>query len=90
MNFFKNAEIPPIPPLPVATLNHTVHPFYPVGVEIVNYLANEKDVIQLLTSFASLVGSILLIAGFGATRFAPHLKISDQLAVLWFVLCKRR
>lgn len=90
MNFFKNSEIPPIPLVPVATLNDTIHPFYPLGVEIVNYLANEKDVIQLLTSFAALVGSILFIAGFGATRFAPHLKISDQLAILWFVLCKTR
>ncbi|RVX70886.1 hypothetical protein B0A52_06043 [Exophiala mesophila] len=88
MNFFKSAQLPPIPAEPVAeVLNHTVHPFYPLGVEIVNYLANEKDVIQLLTSFASLVGSILLVAWYGATKFAPHLKASDQLAVLWFVLC---
>lgn len=89
MNFFKKAEVPAIPPVPVVAENLTVHPFYPLGVEIVNYLANDKDVIQLLSTFAALVGSILFIAWAGATRLAPHLKASDQLAVLWFVLSKR-
>lgn len=89
MNFFKK-------PSPVAVPVHVpipapkpLHPFYPLGVEVVNYLANDKDVLQLLTSFAIGCAGILSLAWFAASKCAPQLRAVDKLVVLWFTLSKR-
>ena len=92
MNFFKKAAPPPPEPAPVQMLPHElkpVHPFYPLGVEIVNYLANDKDVLQLLTTFAIGCAVILSITWLAASRIAPQLRATDKFAVLWFTLSKK-
>lgn len=91
MDFFRK----PSPPAPVRIAVPTqdakpLHPFYPLGVEVVNYLANEKDVIQLLAMFASICAVILGITWLGASKISPQLKKTDKLIVLWFTLCKSR
>jgi hypothetical protein len=86
MNFFKKAV-----PSPLAEPVHVlqpIHPFYPVGVEVANFIANDKTVVQLLATFAigcaAVLGATWLLAG----RLAPRLKATDKAAVLWFCLSK--
>ncbi|KAJ9504190.1 hypothetical protein LTR99_005881 [Exophiala xenobiotica] len=84
MDFFKKAV-----PSPLAEPVHVlqpIHPFYPVGVEVANFIANDKTVVQLLATFAvgcaAVLGATWLLAG----RLAPRLKATDKAAVLWFCL----
>lgn len=90
MDFFRKAAPPPPPPVEVPIKDAApLHPFYPLGVEIVNYLANDKDVIQLLTSFAIGCTVILSMTWLVASTFGPQLKRTDKLVVLWFMLSKK-
>ncbi|KIW43714.1 uncharacterized protein PV06_04787 [Exophiala oligosperma] len=83
MNFFKRTAQPP--PEPVKVLQ-PLHPFYPAGVEIANFVANDKTVAQLLAVFAAgcavILGATWLLTG----RLAPRLKTMDKVIVLWFCL----
>jgi len=64
-----------------------VHPFYPTNIEILNFVANDQSVPQLLATFAAGCGLILGLTWFIASRFAPRLRTVDKLIVLWFCLC---
>ncbi|KAI9840230.1 MAG: hypothetical protein M1838_004151 [Thelocarpon superellum] len=68
-------------------MESAVHPYHPLGIEIVGYLANEYSVPRLLTLFA--VGCAVILGGtLGVMRRAhPTLAGTEQAAVLWFVLC---
>lgn len=85
--FFKNDESHLLdlstPELKVA------HPFYPVGVEIVNFIANDKTVLQLLASFATGCAVILSATWLLTSAVAPRLRTMDKIIVLWFCLCKK-
>lgn len=81
----------PLAPPPVAVPTQEpkpLHPFYPLGIEIVNYLANDKDVLQLLTAFAIGCTVILSTAWLVAFKFGGQLRTTDKFAVLWFTLSK--
>lgn len=65
-----------------------VHPFYPVGVDIANFIANDKTVGQLLGVFAAGCAVILSATWFLTSKAAPQLKMKDKLIVLWFCLSK--
>lgn len=89
MDYFRKAIAPAPAPVAIPVQDaKPLHPFYPLGVEIVNYLANEKDVVQLLVSFAIGCTVILGATWLGASAISPQLKRTDKLAVLWFTLCK--
>ncbi|PWI69278.1 hypothetical protein PCL_00925 [Purpureocillium lilacinum] len=67
-------------------LNTTPHGYYPLGVELPHYVANESSVVSLIARFgfqwaAVLVGSYQL---FGYLR--PTAKSSDRLAFTWMCL----
>jgi len=81
--FFKKDT--PLIPIPTPELK-IVHPFYPVGVEIVNFIANDLTVLQLLAAFGAGCAVILSATWFLTSAFAPRLKKTDRLAVLWFCL----
>ena len=76
-------------PTPSTVLSDPPHPFYPLEVELVGYLANDKNTLQLLGIFAA--GCVVLCSGTwaGMTRYAPTLTVKDKLATLWFVLSMR-
>lgn len=65
-----------------------LHPFYPLGVEIVNYLANDKDALTLLTIFLAGWVVILALTWWGVSKTSPQLKVLDKWIVLWFFLSK--
>lgn len=62
------------------------HPFYPVGIEIANYTANDRDVLTMVTTFLGgwvvILGLTWLVAG----QLAPQVKRLDKLILIWFVL----
>lgn len=65
-----------------------LHPYYPLEVEIIGYLANEWSVPLLLGIFTA-----LLVALLGATRVIakmvqPHIQDTELLCVMWFVMSK--
>ena len=84
-DFLKKAS----PPLPKTVSDlKAVHPFYPVGVEIANFIANDISVGQLLGIFASGCAVILAATWFLASKVTPQLKKKDKLIILWFCLSK--
>ncbi|KAF2148441.1 Emopamil-binding protein [Myriangium duriaei CBS 260.36] len=62
------------------------HPYYPVGVHIAGYLANESSVPYLLACFA--VGcSVIFSASYFVTKsLRPNISKGELLTVMWFVL----
>ena len=71
-----------------SSLKEPLHPYYPLEVEIVGYLANEYDVPTLLASFAG--GCVLIFAVTLAivTRLHSGLRGADKATILWFTLCE--
>jgi len=86
--FFKKAPAPP-PPIPT-TVMKPIHPFYPTEIEIVNFIANDMTVSQLLAAFAAGCVVILSTTWFLASRVAPRLKVMDKIIVLWFCLSEKK
>ncbi|GAB7353982.1 hypothetical protein MBLNU459_g4577t1 [Dothideomycetes sp. NU459] len=67
-------------------LSHPPHPYYPLGVEIVGYLANEWPVITLLTIFAAGCAVIFSATYVVVKKFNPRMPTSELYTVMWFVL----
>jgi cholestenol Delta-isomerase len=64
------------------------HPFYPLGVDIVDYLANKWSVATLLGIFLAGWLAILGLTWASVSRYSPGLRRNDKLVILWFVLSK--
>ena len=63
-----------------------LHPFYPLGSEIVGYLANDWNVPTMLAAF---VGCMVVLMGstyMAVERFLPNLTSGNKFALHWFVL----
>jgi hypothetical protein len=77
----------PSPPEAAVVVVKPVHPYYPTEIEILNFVANDMTVPQLLATFAAGCTVILGLTWFLASSFAPRLKKTDKLTALWFCLC---
>lgn len=64
------------------------HPYYPLGVELPGYLANESSVLSLVGRFAVCWVTVLGIAFLIINRVRPSASRSDRLAFLWFCLSR--
>lgn len=76
----------------IDTLNNskqliTDHPYFPLEVEIVSYLANEWSVPTLLSLFAALCATIIFGTKAIVSRVHPHLAATEKAAIWWLVLC---
>lgn len=72
--------------MPIAT--KPTHPFFPVGIEVANYLANDRDVLTMVGSF---LGAWVVLLGFtwlAAGVLSPRMKKLDKLILIWFTLSK--
>jgi len=71
-----------------STTSIPLHPYYPLEVEIIGYLANEWSVPLLLGVFAALL--VVLLGGTRviAKMVQPHIQDSELLCVMWFVMSK--
>ncbi|EXJ61756.1 hypothetical protein A1O7_02186 [Cladophialophora yegresii CBS 114405] len=90
MDFLKNlmsSPTAPSPAEPTVVVVKPVHPYYPTEIEILNFVANDLTVPQLLATFATGCAVILGLTWFLASRFAPRLKKTDKLIAIWFCLC---
>ena len=80
---FGSKKTVPILETPLAA---PLHPFYPLEVEIANYVANDQDALELLTKFLSGWVVILGATWWGASKYAPQLGKLDKTILLWFIL----
>lgn len=69
-------------------VTNPLHPYYPLGVDVVGYAPNEFSVPTLLSIFAggcSVIFSATYVIAKGAR---PSLSNGDLVTIMWFVLCK--
>ena len=64
----------------------SAHPYYPVGVEIANFVANDTDFITLLTQFGAGWVVILSLTWVATSKFCPKVQKLDKWIILWWVL----
>jgi cholestenol delta-isomerase len=70
-----------------STLPVPVHPYYPLEVEIVGYLANEWNTFELCSMFAAGCAVIFSITYTIVKRLRPSASAGDLATIMWFVLC---
>lgn len=63
------------------------HSYYPVGVEIPNYVPNEWSTLALVSIFAVTCIIVLTAAKTIVTNVNPPITIPELSKVLWFTLC---
>ena len=78
MSWFKPNKKIPIP--------SQLHPYYPIGVDIANYLANERDFVALLGIFAAGCIVICTSTWIFTGMFCSQLKQLNRAIILWFVM----
>jgi hypothetical protein len=66
----------------------TDHHYYPLEVEIANYLANEWSVPVLLGIFAAVCASIVIGTVVIIDKTHPNLPKGEKAAIWWFVICE--
>ena len=64
-----------------------LHPYYPLGVEIVGFLANEWNTFELVSMFAAGCAVIFSITYAILMKLRPNASKSDVSIMMWFVLC---
>lgn len=65
----------------------TLHPYYPIDLEIAGYLANEWDTLTLVSIFATGCTAIFLVTYLLVMKVQPKISSSDLWTIMWFVLC---
>jgi len=63
------------------------HPYYPLGIEIADYAANEFTVPTLLAYFGACCAGVFTLTYVVVSRVRPGLPASELLTLLWFMLC---
>lgn len=63
------------------------HPYYPEKVEILGYLGNEWNTLELLSMFSGGCAVIFAVTYILVKRVRPNISTADLSTVLWFVLC---
>ncbi|XXG99718.1 hypothetical protein Hte_006059 [Hypoxylon texense] len=63
------------------------HSYYPVGVEIPNYVPNEWSTLALVSTFGVTCLIVLTAAKTIATNANPRITVPELSKVLWFTLC---
>lgn len=66
----------------------TDHHFYPLEVEVKNYLPNKWGMELLLAIFSALCLGILTTTRMIVNRIHPNLPKTEKAAICWFVICK--
>jgi cholestenol Delta-isomerase len=75
-----------VPRVPSARPELPPHPYFPVGVNIPDYVANEMTTVEIMSMFAVGCVAILLIAYSASRKIRPNLANIDLATTLWFVL----
>ena len=63
------------------------HPFYPLGIALPGYIANEMSTLRILTIFGATCAAVGLPTLLAINRTRPDLKKREVSTAMWFVLC---
>ena len=72
-----------------SALAHPPHPFYPVEVELIGYLANDKSTLSLLLIFLAGLIVICVASWVVLSKYYPQVRTIDKWALLWCMCSKR-
>jgi cholestenol delta-isomerase len=64
-----------------------IHPYYPVNAQVVGYLANKWNTLELVSMFAAGCAAIFSVTFVLVKRIRPTLSNGDLATIMWFVLC---
>lgn len=64
------------------------HPYFPPGVVIQGYIANDMSVTELMLKFGAVTGAVVGSALWLTTRSKHPLRAIDRFAAAWFALCE--
>jgi hypothetical protein len=70
---------------PSSMLSEAPHPFYPIGVEIAGYLANDKDTVTLIGIALAGLAVICSATWTIVSAVSRGLRTRDKLTILWFM-----
>jgi len=70
---------------PSTVLSHPPHPFYPIEVELIGYLANDKSTLSLLLIFLAGLIVICTTSWCVVSKYYPRVRTVDKWALLWFM-----
>jgi cholestenol delta-isomerase len=67
-----------------------IHPYFPEGVTLSGneFVPNNLNAGELILRFGAVWATILAVACAMARKINPRLSGTDQVLVLWFVLCE--
>jgi cholestenol delta-isomerase len=66
----------------------TLHSYYPLGVEIPLYIANELSTPALLAIFGAACTIVFSVTTFLAKKANPQISNPELYKTLWFALCR--
>jgi cholestenol delta-isomerase len=69
--------------MPASTVVPPVHPYYPIEAQIVGYLANEWNTLELCSMFAAGCAAIFSVTYVIVKRVRPSTSSSDLLTILF-------
>ncbi|KAE8453296.1 hypothetical protein EG329_011363 [Mollisiaceae sp. DMI_Dod_QoI] len=69
------------------TASLPAHPYYPLDIEIIGYIVNDKDTFALVSVFATGCAVIFTTTYLIVKKTSPRLSLSDFWTVIWFVMC---
>ncbi|KAJ5179710.1 Bcebp4 [Penicillium capsulatum] len=64
-----------------------VHPYYPLALEVVGYLPNNLNTLELLSIFITACTGIFALTYLLVKRAQPKIPSSELCTIIWFVLC---
>ncbi|KAJ4310001.1 hypothetical protein N0V84_011201 [Fusarium piperis] len=74
--------------MPVSATDPAAHPYFPPGAVITGYVANDKDVTELMVKFGAVTGAVVGFALWLTARSRYPLRAIDRFAAAWFALCE--
>ncbi|KAH8890927.1 EBP-domain-containing protein [Thozetella sp. PMI_491] len=63
------------------------HPYYPLHVQVPNYVPNTAPIYLLLASFGTTIAIVVYTSLVLAKKYNANLRVWDQAVLCWFVLC---
>jgi len=69
-----------------AAENAIEHPYYPLGVELAGYIANDLSVPGMVVGFGLGCGLLAMTARYLAKSYRPYISTVDVSALMWFIV----
>lgn len=63
-----------------------IHPYYPLDIEIADYVANEWGTLTLVSIFAAVCAAVFTVTYAVVKKARPNIAVGEIWTILWFVL----